>query len=139
MRREIVVALVLVSAVGCAARHVPFPEAPRPGSVYHSLQKPDGAGPFPAVVLLHTCGGLQQHVLEWSVRLRDHGYVAIVLDSFTPRGERSVCGNWRVSLDEVAADAYAALAHLRAQPSVDARRIGVMGFPTAPWPRCESA
>jgi dienelactone hydrolase len=121
-------AVVLLSAVGCAARQVPFPEAPRPGSVYHSLQKPDGAGPFPAVVLLHTCGGLQQHVLEWSVRFRDHGYVAVVLDSFTPRGEKSVCGNWRVSLDEVAADAYAALAHLRTRPYVDAQRIGVMGF-----------
>jgi dienelactone hydrolase len=121
-------AVLLLSAVGCAAQQVPFPEEPRAGSVYHSLQKPEGAGPFPAVVLLHTCGGLQQHVLEWSVRLRDHGYVAVVLDSFTPRGERSVCGNWRVSLDEVMADAYAALAHLRTRPYVDARRIGVMGF-----------
>jgi dienelactone hydrolase len=119
---------VVLLATGCGGRPVPFPAEPHQGSVYHSLQKPDGAGPFPAVVLLHTCGGLQQHVLEWSVRLRDHGYVAVVLDSFTPRGEKSVCGNWRVSLDEVAGDAYAALAHLRARSYVDARRIGVMGF-----------
>ena len=126
--RGLVAGGVLLLAFGCGVRALPFPEEPRQGSVYHSLQKPDGAGPFPAVILLHTCGGLQQHVLEWSERLRDHGYVAVVLDSFTPRGEKSVCGNWRVSLDEVVADAYAALAHVRSQPYVDARRIGVMGF-----------
>lgn len=121
------VALMLLAG-GCAGAAVEFPEAPRPGSVYHSLQKPDGDGPFPAVVLLHTCGGLQQHVLEWAQRLRAHGYVALVLDSFTPRGAKVVCGNWRVSLDEVVADAFAARAHLQTRPFVDGRRIGVMGF-----------
>jgi len=105
MRRALVATGVVLLAGGCAGAAVPFPAEPRPGSVYHSLQKPDGEGPFPAVVLLHTCGGLQQHVLEWAQRLRAHEYVALVLDSFTPRGEKSVCVNWRVSLDEVVADA----------------------------------
>jgi len=128
MRPALVLVGVALLAGGCVGAAVLFPAEPRPGSVYHSLQKPDGEGPFPAVVLLHTCGGLQQHVLEWAQRLRAHEYVALVLDSFTPRGQKSVCGNWRVSLDEVAADAFAALEHLRTRPFVDGQRIGVMGF-----------
>jgi dienelactone hydrolase len=126
-RRALVAFGIVLLAGGCAAA-VPFPAEPRPSSVYHSLQRPDGEGPFPAVVLLHTCGGLQQHVLEWAARLRAHGYVALVLDSFTPRGAKTVCDNWSVSLDEVVADAFAALEHLRTRPFVDGQRIGVMGF-----------
>ena len=128
MRAAPVMVGILLLAGGCAGAAVQFPEEPRPGSVYHSLRKPDGEGPFPAVVLLHTCGGLQRHVHEWAERLRAHGYVALVLDSFTPRGANVVCNNWSVSLDEVVADAFRALAHLRTRPFVDGRRIGVMGF-----------
>ncbi len=129
--RKLVPLALLLAVGGCAGRPVapvPFPATPSPGTVYHSLHRPDGPGPFPAVVLLHTCGGLQRHVHEWARRLRDHGYAALVVDSFTPRGATWVCGNWAVSLDEVTADAYAALAHLKTQPFVDGRRVGVMGF-----------
>jgi dienelactone hydrolase len=28
--------------------------------------KPDGAGPFPGVVLLHGCGGIRPHFVQWA-------------------------------------------------------------------------
>lgn len=88
---------------------VKFPAQPARGTLYHSLYRPEGNGPFPAVVLLHTCGGIQPHISDWGQRLKESGYVALAVDSFTPRGARIVCGNWQVSLDEVAGDAFAAV------------------------------
>lgn len=93
-----------------------------------SLYRPKGTGPSPAVVLLHTCGGLGQHVFDWASRLTSAGYVSVVIDSFTPRGAGYVCGNWAVTADQVADDALAALAHLRSLPFVDGKRVAVMGF-----------
>ncbi len=53
------------------------------------LAKPPGDGPFPAVVLLHTCGGLQPHVItDWPDYLTGLGYVTLSVDSFSPRGIR---------------------------------------------------
>jgi hypothetical protein len=57
MNRHGTLLALMLLAGACAGPAVHFPGEPRPGSVYHSLQKPAGGGPFPAVVLLHTCGG----------------------------------------------------------------------------------
>jgi len=92
------------------------------------LTKPQGDGPFPAVVMLHTCGGVGYHLNRWRRLLDEAGYVVLLVDSFTPRGAGVVCDNWNVSVDEVAADALAAAAHLRKLPFVDGSRIGVVGF-----------
>lgn len=40
------------------------------------LARPQGSGPFPAVVVLHGCGGFHQDMLAWADRLRRWGYVA---------------------------------------------------------------
>ena len=51
------------------------------------FSRPDGEGPFPAVVLLHTCGGLGPHVaVDWPRFLSGIGYVALAVDSFGSRG-----------------------------------------------------
>ena len=42
------------------------------------LKKPRGDGPFPMVILLHTCGGIQPHTtVEWPKDLLDEGYVVL--------------------------------------------------------------
>ncbi len=107
-----------------SAGFLKFPTEPTPDSLY----KPDGAGPFPAVGLFHGCVGIRPHIHAWAERLKEGGYVALVVDSFGPRGERSVCGNYRVSVDDVAGDALDAFEHLRTLPFVDKGRIGAMGF-----------
>jgi dienelactone hydrolase len=65
MGRRVVAGLALLLA-GCAAHATSFPAAPTPKTAFHSLYRPDGPGPFPAVVLLHTCAGLRPHVLGWA-------------------------------------------------------------------------
>ena len=53
------------------------------------LNKPLGNGPFPAVVLMHGCGGWQPAVRYsldlLSEYLSEHGYVVLSVDSFGPR------------------------------------------------------
>lgn len=114
--------------VGCTLARPPFPAEPTPGTLFRSLREPEGSGPFPAVVLLHTCGGFGTPMGQWANLLQDRGYAAVLISSFAPRGITSVCGNWAVSVDDVAGDALAALNHLRSRPGIDRERIAVMGF-----------
>jgi dienelactone hydrolase len=100
------------------------------------LFRPKGAGPFPAVVLMHGCGGLtpptHQALSKHAGFLVGHGFIALKLDSFGPRGfvDRAVCkdraqsraaGVYRVQ------DAMDALAFLAARADVDRRNIFQMG------------
>jgi dienelactone hydrolase len=99
------------------------------GQLTGTVYRPSGSGPFPAMVLLHTCAGIQAFVGDWGLWLSDHGYEAIVVDSFGPRGVGSVCGTHDYPGEDArAADAYGALAYLRTRAEVDRTRIGVMGW-----------
>jgi dienelactone hydrolase len=101
------------------------------------LSKPDGAGPFPAVVIMHDCSGLGPGSGgapgRWAAELVERGYVVILPDSFKTRGFlNGVCTDAAPGRAEVgplrrAYDARAAAAYLRTLPYVDARRIGLMG------------
>ena len=95
------------------------------------LMKPEGSGPFPAVVHLHGCGGLPRGFKLgvdkplWSAQLAAWGYVTLVVDSFTSRGIETTCSGEPAPRS---ADAVGALAYLARQPFVDANRIAVIGF-----------
>jgi dienelactone hydrolase len=130
MARSLAVAAVLMALVGCT-QTVPLTSADGGGADVRAsgeLFKPDGAGPFPAVVVLHGCGGLGVHDQAWAQRLNRWGYVAFVIDSFGPRGVLSVCGTPDVPPGLRAHDAFSAASWLRAQRFVDGARIGVIGF-----------
>jgi dienelactone hydrolase len=90
------------------------------------LARPAGDGPFPAVVLLHGCGGFHSSMVSWADRLSRFGYVALAVDSYGPRGIDEQCGG--LIPDEQVADGYAALRHLAARPFVRASRVAVLGF-----------
>jgi dienelactone hydrolase len=103
---------------------------------------PDGAGPFPAVVLLHGCAGWWgSNIGDWGRFLAEHGYYALAIDSFSTRNVDEICSGLasgsnatgrhsRVSAVTRMQDAYGAFDFLAAQtgPAIDARRIAVMGF-----------
>src|SRR4051812_5905195 len=55
------------------------------------MARPAGSGPFPAVVLLHGCGGYHSSMMSWTDRLAAMGYVALSVDSFGPRGINVNC------------------------------------------------
>ena len=112
----------------------PAPSQAGPLELPFTLTTPSGRGPFPAVVLLHDCSGLGPRSSgspwRWSSRLAAEGYVTIWPDSFTTRGHPGgVCTERMPAqiFEQRAEDAYAALAHLRTLPHVDARRVAVMG------------
>jgi dienelactone hydrolase len=91
------------------------------------LAKPDGAGPFPAVVVLHGCNGFSPAMPTMVDRLRSWGYVALAIDSLGPHGQNNACSGG-IALRSQPLDAYAGLTYLAAQPFVDPKRIGVLGF-----------
>ena len=149
MTRAFIICLLFLSCVSCA--HSPAPEGllrdPDIVSFKSSetklfgaslllagrLKKPPGDGPFPAIVLLHGCGGVQpkrDHL--WAKRLVSWGYVTLQVDSFKPRGITSVCTmGGKEAADMLArrvTDAYDARHYLISLPFVDSKRIAVMGW-----------
>lgn len=134
----IVVGLALQACVQGQTAQV----AAQPGTAGPQLPievlRPDGPGPFPAVVWLHSCAGLVRganHVRDWTRRLVGMGYVVALPDSFSARGHPSgVCGyGMRVPPDVRAQDAYATVRHLESLPYVVADRIGVIGYSHGGW------
>ena len=106
------------------------------------LLLPGGPGTerHPAVVLLHGCGGMytargaiNSRDLDWARRFADWGYVALLVNSFGPRGHGSVCemkdrDRPTQPWVERTADAYAALDYLAARNDVDPKNVFVMGW-----------
>ena len=98
------------------------------------LTKPEGDGPFPAVVLLHGCTGINDtnsRDKAWVDRLVKLGYAAFQLDSFRPRGVSNICTDWNLivgMLGTRAQDAYEAKSYLSNISYIDRNRIGVMGW-----------
>jgi dienelactone hydrolase len=99
-----------------------------------------------AVVLLHGCGGMWTEAAQavnphpvndlaeayrrWAARLTQAGYVALLVDSFRPRGIFSECGNGAAGLNEAVVrprDALAGQRHLVAE-GVPSQRIALMGW-----------
>jgi dienelactone hydrolase len=108
-----------------------------PEQIPATVYRPEGSGPFPAVVMMHDCSGLGPRSsgapARWARELVAHGYVVILPDSFTTRGHAGgVCtdaspGRAEVRPSRRARDAYAALAYARRLPYVDGSRVGLMG------------
>ncbi|MBL8058031.1 MAG: dienelactone hydrolase family protein [Anaerolineales bacterium] len=96
--------------------------------------RPEGPGPFPALVVIHEAYGLNDDIRGIARRLAEAGYAALAVDLFAGRN-RAVCmfrffgGMLFNSLGHGAlADLRAALDTLAAQPYVDAGRLGAVGF-----------
>ena len=135
LRREaqlvlVCAALLLWLGVGMAGAGalITFPnvnENAQPSLLPGYLAKPDGSGPFPAVVILHGCGGFFSSYASVADDLRWEGYVVLAVDSLGPRGIPDACVDGLIAQ---AIDAFAALAYLSKQSFVDPSRIAVLGY-----------
>src|SRR5215813_15255053 len=110
----------LGAATGRAGGLVEFPNLPEqaPAKLLGYLAQPDAglsgmlgghsnrAGPYPAVIVLHGCGGFSSHSAQLADRIGSWGYVALTVDSLGPRGIASSCGSGLLGQPF---DAYAAL------------------------------
>src|SRR5207249_1906094 len=94
MVRRVLSALLASTVIaGCATTSRSFPNATpgKPLSVTAWEERPEGPGPFPAVVLMHGCHGVSESNHEWSRWFRDQGYVALLVDSWGPRRYDKTC------------------------------------------------
>jgi dienelactone hydrolase len=128
--------LALLATPAAAAEQVEIPAGD--ARLKATLYRPSGAGPFPAVVALHTCDGLnwtdgkiELRYAEWGEKLAAVGFVVLFPDSFGSRGLPSQC---RVRDRLVRAsrlrtsDAAAARRWLQAQPFVKADHVSLLGW-----------
>ncbi len=112
-------------APAAADELVKFASAGQGDPIQGYLTRPKGAGPFPAVVLLHTCLGLPEARASIGQRIAAWGYVALFVDDFATRDLKETCA---VDLNEALPDAYGAQAYLSNLPYVDGARIAAVGF-----------
>ncbi|MEQ1775590.1 MAG: dienelactone hydrolase family protein [Burkholderiales bacterium] len=129
--------LAACQTTGVSFSNAVLSSADAPREISGLLAKPEGAGPFPAVVLLHTCGGVKPHVSDaWPAYLKDLGYVTLTVDTFGSRG-LGPCGNAlhpsgpgpkTTAYHEITRDAYGAFDYLERQLYVKKDRIAVIGF-----------
>src|SRR4051812_43887499 len=110
-----------------------------PTTITGYLYKPEGTGPFPAVIGLHGCGGLLRDGAvnplhgAWGERLSKEGYLVLLPDSFGSRGHGDLCAVQPVSARpvqpsrEIPRDNYGALAYLRSRPDVKPNSIAILG------------
>jgi len=119
---------------------IPIPvNDPSVKAIAGALFKPAGAGPFPAVIYMSSCAGLnappegpqEKAVID---HLLSKGIATFIVDPFTPRNEpEGVCANLNDKTFEQYAtrggnDALAALNALKAMPDIDTKHIFLQGY-----------
>jgi dienelactone hydrolase len=105
-------------------------EAPKAADTIEGyLAKPEGDGPFAAIVYLHGCDGLSKDIPKFVAQfVTGLGYVSLSVDSFATRGIKDACTKPMPALMLAReGDALGALSHLSKLPFVDPQRIAVLG------------
>jgi dienelactone hydrolase len=102
------------------------------------MYKPEGAGPFPAVIAMHDCSGLTSpsgriasKYREWAHLLVRDGFIVLFPESYGSRGLGNQCSvrNRPVHPErELVEDANASRRWLSQQPEVQADHISLMGW-----------
>lgn len=129
---------VLIGAPVVAAAPADI-EIPAGAVTLHALMyRPDGPGPFPAVVALHGCDGLVGHGKaiakrydDWGEQLAAAGFVVVFPDSYGSRGTDSQCDlRNRVvrTARERVGDAHAVRRWLQHQGFVMHDRVSLLGW-----------
>lgn len=96
--------------------------------------RPEGDGPFPALVVIHEAFGLNDDIRTITRRFAEAGYIALAVDLFSGRNQamcmtRLFVGMLRQSLEHGGVrDLKDALTYLAQQPGVDPARVGAAGY-----------
>lgn len=131
-------ALAALSAATATAAFEAVP-APPASAVVLQWQPAPADGRRPVVVALHGCGGLYTvrgrldvRYLEYAERWNAAGWHVLLPDSFSARGQQSICrepGPRRsITVAMRRSDVNAALEWLAQRPDVDPQRIALVGW-----------
>ena len=104
-------------------------QTPQPQSIPGILRLPPGEGRVPAVVILHSTGGVDGRGEQYTQALLAQGIATFEIDMWAARGIANRDGQGRRPLVVLAMpDAYGALRFLASHPRIDRDRIGAMGM-----------
>lgn len=103
-----------------------------------TLTKPQGQGPFPAIVMLSGERGFFESHDQWVERFVQWGFVTFQLDALASRGISSLYGDSSspimiLSHRDAAYDAYDAKTYLSGLPFVSENRVALMGWGMGGW------
>lgn len=126
---SILAALAMLSAVSASAKSQ-WISVGASHEMRAYLVTPEGPGPFPAMLVLHTSGGLQGADTAFADRLSREGYVALVpafleAYSISPQQRRLA---FTADAPSIFDDFTAALETLRRTEKVDGTRLAALGF-----------
>jgi carboxymethylenebutenolidase len=110
------------------------PRANAKGAMDSFFAKPEGAGPFPGVIVIHEIFGLNDNMRQITQQFAEQGYAALTVDLFSNRN-RAICMMqiiygvmFRPLNNSMLADLNSAFSFLKQMHGVDANRIGSVGF-----------
>jgi carboxymethylenebutenolidase len=96
------------------------------------LYTPSGAGPFPAMIVIHEWWGLNDWVKEQASKLANQGYVALAIDLYRGRVADNPDTAHQLARgvpeDRANRDLAAAFDYLKSRKDVKADRIGSIGW-----------
>jgi carboxymethylenebutenolidase len=96
------------------------------------LAQPEGAGPHPAILLIHEWWGLNEGMTILADALADEGYIVLAPDAYrgrvTAQFPRALWLRLTTPEEQVFADIDAALDYLMSLDNVDTTRLASMGF-----------
>lgn len=132
------IGLALLSTAALSAGYERVRVPSYDGELDAVLYRPQGSGPFPAVVALHGCGGLWRdngqlstRHSDWGERLAANGIAVLMPDSYGSRKLGSQCGvkelTVRASRERVA-DAAAARQWLQSRTDIRPDAIALLGW-----------
>lgn len=95
------------------------------------LARPQGDGPFPAVLVIQEWWGLNEHIMDVARRLAAEGYVALAPDLYhgavTSEPDEARKLSMELGMGDATGEIVAAANYLRAQPDSNGR-VGLVGF-----------
>jgi carboxymethylenebutenolidase len=103
-------------------------------TVHGLLYKPAGAGPFPAIVIIHEWWGLNDWIKQQAADFAQQGYVTLAVDLYrgqvAPYTDMEMAHELMRALQQDRGVAYltSAVAYLKTRKDVNVHRIGAAGW-----------
>lgn len=96
------------------------------------VTEPEGAGPFPGVVVIQHAGGVDDFICTMTDRIAEAGFVGIAPDLYhrddPNSGDDAMQRMMRLRDKNIIPDAVVAIDHLKSMANVRADAIGITGF-----------